>query len=143
MTLPKGWKNQYDVILAYQVLNRVSNAAVHNTLLNWRNALKMGGELHLFVPSLEWVAREILNEEPSPLMLVHIFGVQNTEENFWLSGHTMRRLRVDMPDAGFAVAAAKVGYYSMVIQGQEFTAEQHYVVGRKVDKDVAEIQEPA
>ena len=143
LTLPKGWKEQYDVILAYQVLQRVSNAAVLTTLRNWRNALKPGGELHIFVPSLEWVAREILNEEPSPMMLIHIFGVQNTEENFWLSGFTMRRLRVDLPDAGFAVKTAKVGYYSMNIQGVEFQAEQHYIVGRKVEEDAEEIQEPA
>jgi predicted SAM-dependent methyltransferase len=116
-------------------LQRVSNAAVHDTLLNWRNVLKVGGELHIMVPSLEWMAREILNEDPSPMMLVHIFGVQSTPEDFWLSGYTMRRLRVDMEDAGFAVEAAKVGYYTMNISGQEHTAETHYVLGRKTDAD--------
>jgi len=126
-------------VFAYQALQRVSNAAVHNTLKNWRHVLKPGGELHLFVPSLEWVAREILNEDPSVLTLVHIFGPQNDENTFWLSGYTMRRLRVDMEDVGFAVVTAKVGYYSMVIGGKDVEAEQHYVVGRKVD--VKQVQE--
>lgn len=126
-------------MFAYQALQRVSNAAVHNTLKNWRHVLKPGGELHLFVPSLEWVAREILNEDPSVLTLVHIFGPQNDENTFWLSGYTMRRLRVDMEDVGFAVVTAKVGYYSMVIGGKDVEAEQHYVVGRKVD--VKQVQE--
>jgi hypothetical protein len=141
--LPKGWKDQYDTILAYQQLQRVTNAAVMDTLKNWRNALKPGGELHIFVPSLEWACREILNEETSPMTFIHINGVQNNEENFWLSVFTMRRLRVDLPDAGFEVVTAKVGYYSMVIEGQEFRAEQHYVVGRKVEDDAEEIQQPA
>jgi len=126
-------------VFAYQALQRVSNAAVHNTLKNWRHVLKPGGELHLFVPSLEWVAREILDEDPSVLTLVHIFGPQNDENTFWLSGYTMRRLRVDMEDVGFAVVTAKVGYYSMVIGGKDVEAEQHYVVGRKVD--VKQVQE--
>ena len=99
------------------------------------NVLKPGGELHLFVPSLEWVAREILAEDPSVLMLIHIFGPQNDEMGFWLSGFTMRRLRVDMEDVGFAVATAKVAYYSMMIGGKDVQAEQHYVVGRKPDAD--------
>lgn len=85
------------------------------------------------MPSLEWVAREILAEDPSPMMLVHIFGPQATEEGFWLSGFTMRRLRIDMDDVGFHVITAKVAEYEMVIGGTEFTAEQHYIVGRKPD----------
>lgn len=111
----------------------MSNAAVHTTLKNWYHVLKPGGELHLFVPSLEWVAREIMAEDPSVLMLIHIFGPQSDEEGFWLSGFTMRRLRVDMDDVGFEVITAKVGYYSMIIGEQEVQAEQHYVVGRKPD----------
>lgn len=87
----------------------------------------------MFVPSLEWVAREILAEEPSVLMLIHIYGAQRDEDTFWLSGYTMRRLRVDMDDVGFTVETAKVGYYSMVIGDQDVSAEQHYVVGRKPD----------
>lgn len=120
-------------MFAYQALQRVSNAAVNKTLKNWFHVLKPGGELHLFVPSLEWVAREILAEEPSVLMLIHIYGSQHDEDNFWLSGYTMRRLRVDMEDVGFAVTTAKVGYYSMVIGDKDVQAEQHYVVGRKPD----------
>lgn len=89
----------------------------------------------MFVPSLEWVAREILAEEPSVLMLIHIYGPQNNKENFWLSGYTMRRLRVDMEDVGFAVTTAKVGYYTMVIGEKDVSAEQHYVVGRKPDAE--------
>ena len=131
LQLPKSWKDQYDKVFAYQALQRVSNAAVNSTLANWFNVLKPGGELHLFVPSLEWVAREILAEEPSVLMLVHIFGPQADEETFWLSGFTMRRLWVDMEDVGFAVTTAKVGYYSMVIGDKDVQAEQHYIVGRK------------
>jgi hypothetical protein len=115
-------------------LQRVSNAAVNTTLKNWLHVLKPGGELHLFVPSLEWVAREILAETPSVLMLIHIYGPQADENTFWLSGYTMRRLRVDMEDVGFAVTTAKVGYYSMVIGEKDVQAEQHYVVGRKPDE---------
>jgi len=133
LQFPEGWAKKYDKVFAYQALQRVSNAAVNTTLKNWFNVLKPGGELHLFVPSLEWVAREILAEDPSVLMLVHIFGPQRDEETFWLSGYTMRRLRVDMEDAGFHVTTAKVGYYSMVVGGKDISAEQHYVVGARPD----------
>lgn len=100
---------------------------------NWLRVLKPGGELHIWVPSLEWVAREILAEEPSVLMLVHIFGPQADESGFWLSGFTMRRLRVDFDDLDLQVVTARTAYYSMVVGGQDVKAEQHYVVGRKPD----------
>ena len=133
LQFPKGWGGQYDIVLAYRALQRVPNAAVNKTLKNWYHVLKPGGELHLFVPSLEWASREILNENPSPMTFITIFGTQMNEETFWLSGYTMRRLRVDMEDVGFKVEVAKVGYHSEIINEQEFQAEQHYVVGRKPD----------
>lgn len=80
---------------------------------------------------MEWAAREILSEDPSPLTLIQLYGTQQNEDNFWLSGHTLRRLRIDMEEAGFTVEAAKVGYYVMSVNGKDERAEEHYVLGRK------------
>jgi len=119
------------MVFAHNALQRASNFAAVDILKSWYHVLKPNGELHVFVPSMEWAAREILSEDPSPLTLIQLYGTQQNEDNFWLSGHTLRRLRIDMEEAGFTVEAAKVGYYVMSVNGKDERAEEHYVLGRK------------
>ncbi len=122
---------KYDAVCSFMALQRVPNGVVHETQKSWSHVLILGGELHLFVPSLEWVAREILAEDPSPLLLSHMYGLQLEEAQYYLSGHTLRRIRVDLDAVGMSVEAARVGYYSMLVGEVEYKAEQHYVMARK------------
>jgi hypothetical protein len=122
---------KFDAVVSFMALQRVANGAVHETLKSWRHVLRPGGELHLFVPSLEWAARELLAEDPSPLLLSHMYGLQLKEEQYWLSGHTLRRIRVDIDHVNMTVEAARVGYYSMDVGDTTYRAEQHYVLARK------------
>jgi hypothetical protein len=134
--VPKKWEGKFDRILAYHALQRVPNLAVLQTLNAWRNCLKPGGELHLFVPSFEWAARTLINDEnPSPLLLIHVCGSQVDEQNYNLSLHTMRSLRIDMAQAGMVVRDAIVGEYMEAIGDEVYTAEHHYVVGVKGKED--------
>lgn len=126
----KKHKRRYARILAHFVLQRVANQAVVDTLKNWRALLAPAGELHVHVPSVEWFAREILNpEQPSPFALQHLFGLQVDEDTFHLSAFSLRRLRVDMDAAGFAVEFSRVYPYQMKVGGQVYQCEQHHVMG--------------
>ena len=126
----KYHKKKYDAVIAYHALQRTINANVVQLIKSWKRCLKPEGELYIFVPSLEWAAREILAEDPSSLLLVHIFGDQGDENHYHLSGHTLRRLRVDLTRAGMKVTSAKTGYYISGLGGKEYRAEQHVVTAR-------------
>lgn len=121
----------YDAILAFHVLNRVSYRDYGKTIGNWLDALKPDGELHLFVPSLEWAAEQVLSEEPSPLLMRHLFGAQTAEDEFSISGMTLRTARDILANAGVAVTHAAAGTYALTFDGKEYQADHMYILGKK------------
>lgn len=52
--------NQFDVVFASHVLEHFSFKWSINVLKEWTRVLKVGGELRLVVPNLEWAAENIL-----------------------------------------------------------------------------------
>jgi len=120
-----------DAILASHVLEHFPYWKTEAVLQDWNLCLKMKGELHIVVPSMEWAAKQILSEEPSRVVYAHLFGGQFTQYDFHMTGFTMRRLRWFMELTGFAVSKARSGTYTLMINGTPNLAEQHYVMGIK------------
>lgn len=117
----------YDAILAYHVLPRLSYLDATRAVREWVACLRPGGELQLYVPSLEWAAEQILAEKPSPALAFHLYG-NHTAREFFISGYTMRELRALCERVGIAVTHASAGEYTI---GDE-PCELHLVVGLKV-----------
>lgn len=122
-------EEEFDALLASHVLQRAGWFEVPEVLEDWKGLLKPGGELHIIVPSLEWAAREILSENPSPALFPHLYGGQQNESNVHHSGFTMRYLRVRMAKSGFKVQRARTGGYEISVQGGKHKAHQHYIMG--------------
>lgn len=120
-------KGYYDAVLSYMSLCVGSYRIAQKTLLKYSKVLKEGGELHLFVPSLEWAADQILSEEPSKILLIHLFGEQTCGLDTYRSGFAMLDLRNLLPAVGIEVVAARAGEYTI----GEYTAEMLYVSGIK------------
>jgi hypothetical protein len=127
-TLTPGKKRtDYDAILSYMALQRVPFRQVEEVAKSWVEALRPGGEVVLFVPSLEWAAMQILSPEPNPALIVHLFGMQKTPGQFNASAFTLMDLRSLCSRIGIAVTHASTGEYVI----GEHTCEMHSIRGVK------------
>jgi hypothetical protein len=124
-------RGRFDAMISIDDLVHVQNAGVIPVLKEWREALNDDGYLHLFVPSLEWAAEQLLEEEPSPMILAHIYGFQDKPDAYRVSGFTMRRLRRDLDVAGYSVENATVGTNALVMDNNVEEVGQLYVRARK------------
>lgn len=124
---PGNKRRDYDAVVSYHALPLVSIRENQEAVNAWVECIRQGGELYLFTPSLEWAAEQILSEEPSPALPLHLFGMQTRQGEFYVSGYTMRDLRYLCDKAGLAVKFAKAGTYTI----GEHECEMHFVVGVK------------
>lgn len=126
---PSLKRSKVDVLISIDDILKVPNAAVPSVYEKWSRLLRSGGQLHLFVNSLEWAAEQILAEDPSPLLFDHLYGSQTNNDEYFVSGHTMRRLRADLDRAGYHVIRARAGEYEAVVDEQTvIVGEKHYIV---------------
>ena len=124
---PGKKRADYDAVVSYHALPSVSIHENLSAVNAWVECLKDGGELHLFTPSLEWAAEQILSESPSPALPLHLYGHQRRQGEFYVSGYTMRDLRYLCDKAGLAVKHARAGTYTI----GEHECEMHLVIGVK------------
>ena len=135
--MPPEFKDKFDFILAHDVLSCFPYARIPEILRYWGECLKPAtGEINIMVYSLEWICRNILSEEPSPIVLPLLFGNMRTQYDIYMAGFTMRKLRADCDAAGLAVFHAKSVPIKLAMNGKEYVGEQHHVVAvRKELKD--------
>jgi len=130
--MPPELFGKLDGLLASHVLEHFSYWKTDKILEGWVKCLKDNGELHILVPSLEWAAREVLSENPSPAVYSQLFAGQVNQWDVHLTGFTMRKLRQLMERAGINVKVARTGIYHIRVGTiGEFEAMQHYVAGTK------------
>ena len=130
--MPPELYGKLDGLLASHVLEHFSYWKTDKVLEGWIKCLKEGGEIHILVPSLEWAAREILSERPSPAVYAQLYAGQINQWDVHLTGFTMRKLRQLMEKLGISVNTARTGVYHLNVGGLgEFEAMQHYISGVK------------
>lgn len=130
--MPATLYNKLDGLLASHVLEHFSYWQTEKVLEGWVKCLKDGGELHILVPSLEWAAREVLSENPSPAVYAQLYAGQVNQWDVHYTGFTMRKLRQLMERVGINCHTAKTGVYHIRVGSMgEFEAHQHYVAGVK------------
>lgn len=122
--LPGKKRTGYDALLSYMALCKVPRSKADETMRAWMEALNPGGEMVLFVPSLEWAAEQIFTQKRSPALMAHIYG---TEKDPYMSGYTLLDVRSYCFRAGLAVTHASTGEYTI----NDFVCECHTVRGIK------------
>src|SRR3990167_3705957 len=106
----------------------VGAGAKEFTMKLWMDALRPGGEMTIFMPSLEWAAEQILfSESPSPALQAHLFGLQRNQKETFLGGYTLMQIRGFCDQVGLKITHAKTGIYE--IAGHE--ADNHLIRGVK------------
>lgn len=130
--MPPELYDRLDGLLASHVLEHFSYWKTDAVLDGWLRCIKDGGELHILVPSLEWAAREVLSERPSPAVYAQLYAGQVNQWDVHLTGFTMRKLRALFEKHGVSVHTAKTGIYHVRVGNMgEFEAMQHYIAGVK------------
>ena len=118
-------------LFAYFILNRIPYVYTQTAIKDWARCLEPGGILHVLVPSLEWMARALLQEKVEPHVKPLLFGTQVDEKNVGLNALKMIELRDLFDLAGLDVVKATVGKVSIEVGEEQYEAEQHYVAGVK------------
>ncbi len=126
---PKGGQNGYDALVSYLALPRVHSSRAVKTIGWWKDALKPGGNLHIFVPSLEWAAAQVLSETPSLALQMHLYG--GDVPNNYLSAYSMIDLRILCEMNGLAVTYARVGQYEIQNGENVYQCDTNYVMAVK------------
>lgn len=131
-SMPPELYDKLDGLLASHVLEHFSYWHTDEVLAGWVRCLKVGGEMHILVPSLEWAARQVLSEDPSPAIYAQLYAGHVNQWDIHLTGFTMRKLRQLFEKHGLATNVARTGVYHLRVNKiGEFEAEQHYIVGVK------------
>src|SRR5689334_22428514 len=84
--MPPELYGKLDGLLASHVLEHFSYWKTDEVLAGWIRCLKDGSELHVLVPSLEWAAREVLSENPSPATYPQLYAGQVNQWDVHLAG---------------------------------------------------------
>jgi predicted SAM-dependent methyltransferase len=130
--MPPELYEKLDGLLASHVLEHFSYWKTDEVLAGWIRCLKEGGEIHILVPSLEWAAREVLSENPSPAVYAQLYAGQINQWDVHLTGFTMRKLRALLEKSGISVNVARTGVYHLQVgKVGVFEAMQHYISGVK------------
>jgi predicted SAM-dependent methyltransferase len=126
---------KFDAVYCSHVLEHIDRVKVLPTIKNIADVLVDGGDFYVIVPALEWAMAELMKPKPSPVVIAHIFGQQDTPYQYHRCGFTLPMLRRVCMTAGLAIIAAQQGNFLIDMEGGgSFPAVQDIVVARKVSK---------
>lgn len=120
-----------DGIFANWILNHVPYGLAANVVVDWARCLSPTGLLHITIPSLEWLARSVLQEDLQPHIRPLLWGLQTDQYHIGLNGLRMKDLRGLLEFAKLRAVKARVSKVSVEVGDTIYDAEQHYVVGQK------------
>ena len=81
---------KYDIVYSSHVLEHFSFTSTMKVLKEWIRILKVGGELRLILPNLEWACKAVVdNKGQIPMYAMWVFyGQQDYPKNFHAAGFT-------------------------------------------------------
>lgn len=113
----------YDAVYFENLLPEMTRRQVGGALKLLFDSLKMGGEIVIVVPSLEWACRVIATQDDPPLTAyASLYG--DDGEPF-LCGFTMRWLRAECERAGFQTVEAFDREYEVQVNGKAQRGVSH------------------
>ena len=86
---------KYDIVYSSDTLEHFSHRGMMKILMEWLRILKVGGELRLIVPNVEWAAEQIIKEKgkiPEYALWV-LYGQQSYPKDFHACGFTKETLQ--------------------------------------------------
>jgi len=114
----------FDKVRASHVLEHFGRNETHKVLDGWVRVLKIGGELEIIVPNIEWAMENIYNTHPYDNVISNedtvisvLYGDQNYPENFHKMGFTKTNLRRELEIFGLKIRHIETNYYNLKMVG--------------------------
>jgi SAM-dependent methyltransferase len=126
---PDDHRGAYDLVLASHVLEHVDYRQVAKVLRNIVEAAQVGGEVWIFVPCMEWAARQILHGHDDIGLQATIFGGQGNQWDYHKVGFTKTLLVAAMRGAGCRDVQVGEAGIIIVMDGINYTSYQNHAQG--------------
>jgi len=131
--LPEELCGQFDIVFCSHNLEHIDRNSVIGTVRNMSAALKNMGELWLIVPSLEWVAKEILQHRDGLHVQGLLYGAQNHQWDYHRSAFTLNALRMVVEVCGLLIRKAYQAPFTLIFENRNWEAIQNIVIAARYD----------
>ena len=131
LPIPDGLYGMFDVVFMSHVLEHIERSHLRTTMENLYNLLQPNGEAWIYVPSLEWVCREVLRGQETIVIQGALYGGQKDEWDLHKGAYTTAALRELVKSFAFTVRKSGLGQYLSIVNGKTYTCYQNLVVGVK------------
>jgi predicted SAM-dependent methyltransferase len=108
----------FDIVHSAHTLEHISRAECGTVLDEWIRVLAPGGELRINVPSLEWVAKQILAGKLGTDELNVLYGQQEYAENYHQNGFTTASLTALLKEKGLTEQQVTHKGYNLIVQAR-------------------------
>ena len=128
-----GLRDRFDYVLASHVLEHIPRGRVSMAMGNLVKVCRVGGEICVIVPSLEWAAGRIVAGDNSMGVQGMLYGGQR-EDNEWdvhYAGYTLAALGVLARTFGLEVRAEGQAPFEITGSGKRYEAMSNYILAVK------------
>lgn len=131
---PSELKGAFDIVYASHVLEHIDRDKVVQTAKEIASCVRNGGEVWFVVPSMEWAAKQIMDEHDTIGVQAVIYGGQDNPWQYHKVGFTLNALRyVAETECGLIVRRAVQSPLFIRKAGKDYDALQNIVVGMRYD----------
>jgi hypothetical protein len=127
--LPPEHQGKYDIVLASHMLEHIEYRYVNQVMRNIVEAVKIGGEVWVFVPSMEWCAREILIGRDGIGLQGTVFGGEMNPWDYHKTGFTLPLLAATLKAAGCKDVQGGGTRIDIVVLGETYPSYQNNAKG--------------
>jgi hypothetical protein len=134
--MPDRLIGQFDAVFCSHVLEHIEWKFAQGTVEHLGSCLKPGGQLHLFVPDIEWACKKILEHDENMSVIGTLYGGQSTAWDYHKCGYTERSLQQLVRMCGLEVVKVLKGKYRGIYHNtsgvtKDSLVDQVYVIGRQ------------
>jgi SAM-dependent methyltransferase len=148
---PAEHHGAFDIILCSHVLEHIEYNKIVFAMFHMLKCLKIGGQIMLVVPSLEWACKRVLDGYIDPAVYGILYGCQGDEHDYHKSGFTLEALHSIGDEFGLESREEiscefGVRYKALMTDGSEvdevIQCEQNVYIGRKLKEVETAKEEP-
>lgn len=122
--------DKYDVVVAGHILQLVDRRVLPDFVKRLKNLVHDMGEVHIYVPDMEWAAKMLIDNKPNPLIQYVLYG---NEEYPHKSGFTLLWLRQLCESAQILVRYSTISAFSVKVGEENAVIPQLVILGVRND----------
>jgi hypothetical protein len=121
---------RYDAIVVGHVLQLVERRVMPDFMKMLKGLVRDMGEIHIYVPDLDWAARMLIENKPNPLIQYALYGNEKFPHR---SGFTLLWLRQLVEGADIIVRHSTMSGYGVKVGEETQMIPQLVILGVRYD----------